>query len=119
MCGINWANVGHKSDYNCYFCTDAEKKIDFQGVSFEDWQAKGQDTHSVVADPKFANAAEGDFTPKNEAMLKAIGFKMFDYTKAGVYGSKEWQRKAELSDEMKSAFDKLVTDYEQQQITDW
>ena len=119
MCGINWANVGHKSDYNCYFCTNTDKNIEFQGVKFEDWQAKGQDTHSVVADPQFADAKAGNFTPQNKAMLKQIGFKMFDYTKAGVYGSKEWRKKAELSNELKAAFDKLVSDYEQQKITDW
>lgn len=117
--GINWTHVGHKSDYNCYFCTDQSKEIEFQSVRFDDWQAKGQDVNSVIADPEFANVATGNFTPTNKSMLKKIGFKMFDYTKAGVYGSKEWRRKAELSDDMKAAFDKLVSDYEQQKIADW
>ena len=119
MCGINWANVGHKSDYNCYFCTDSEKKIEFQGISFDEWQKKGQDVNSVIADPQFADVAAGNFTPKNKAMLKKIGFKPFDYTKAGVYGSKAWRQKAELSKEQKEAFDKLVDDYEKEMITDW
>ena len=119
MCGINWTRVGHKSDYNSYFCTDPSQQINFQGMSFDEWKQKGQDQNSVIADPEFANIEAGDFTPKNKALLKKIGFKMFDYTKAGVYGSKEWQRKAELSSEMKAAFDKLVSDYEQQKITDW
>jgi hypothetical protein len=88
-------------------------------MSFDEWKQKGQDHNSVIANPEFANAEAGDFTPKNKALLKKIGFKMFDYTIAGVYGSKEWQRKAELSSEMKAAFDKLVNDYEQQVITDW
>jgi hypothetical protein len=52
-------------------------------------------------------------------MLKKIGFKPFDYTKAGVYGSKEWRRKAELKEEQKAAFSKLVDDYEKEMITDW
>lgn len=119
MCGINWANVGHKSDYNCYFCTDSEKKIEFQGVSFDEWQKKGQDVNSVIADPQFADVAAGNFTPKNKAMLKKIGFKPFDYSKAGVYGSKAWRQKAELSKEQEEAFDKLVDDYEKEMITDW
>lgn len=119
MCGINWANVGHKSDYNCYFCTDSEKKIDFQGIGFDEWQKKGQDVNSIIADPQFADVAEGNFTPKNKAMLKKIGFKPFDYTKAGVYGSKEWRKRAELSKELEDAFDKLVNDYEKEMITDW
>ncbi|MBQ3197294.1 MAG: right-handed parallel beta-helix repeat-containing protein, partial [Alistipes sp.] len=119
MCGINWANVGHKSDYNCYFCTDSEKKIEFQGISFDEWQKKGQDVNSVIADPQFADVAAGNFTPKNKAMLKKIGFKPFDYSKAGVYGSKAWRHKAELSKEQEEAFDKLVDDYEKEMITDW
>lgn len=119
MCGINWANVGHKSDYNCYFCTDSEKKIEFQGISFDEWKKKGQDVNSVIADPQFADVAAGNFTPKNKTMLKKIGFKPFDYSKAGVYGSKAWRQKAELSKEQKEAFDKLVDDYEKEMITDW
>ena len=119
MCGINWANVGHKSDYNCYFCTDSEKKIDFQGIGFDEWQKRGQDVNSIIADPQFADVAEGNFTPKNKAMLKKIGFKPFDYTKAGVYGSKEWRKRAELDKELEDAFDKLVNDYEKEMITDW
>ncbi len=119
MCGINWANVGHKSDYNCYFCTDSEKKIEFQGIGFDEWQKRGQDVNSIITDPQFADVAEGNFTPKNKAMLKKIGFKMFDYTKAGVYGSKEWRKRAELSKELEDAFDKLVNDYEKEMITDW
>lgn len=119
MCGINWANVGHKSDYNCYFCTDGEKKIEFQGIGFEEWQKRGQDVNSIIADPQFTDVAKGNFTPKNKAMLKKIGFKPFDYTKAGVYGSKEWRKKAELEEEQKAAFAKLVDDYEKVMITDW
>ena len=117
--GINWRNVGHKSDYNCYFCTDAARKIEFQGVPFDQWQRKGQDRHSVVEDPRFKDVQANDFTPQNKALIDKIGFKVFDYTKAGVYGSKEWQQKAEVSDEMKAAFKKLVSDYEEQKITDW
>ena len=117
--GINWSNVGHKSDYNCYFCTDTTRKIEFQGIPFEQWQQRGQDSHSVVEDPKFKDALAGDFTPQNKALMDKIGFKLFDYTKAGVYGSKEWRQKAEVSDEMKAAFKKLVNDYEEQNIADW
>ena len=51
--------------------------------------------------------------------MDKIGFELFDYTKAGVYGSKEWRQKAEVSDEMKAAFKKLVKDYEEQNIADW
>jgi hypothetical protein len=52
-------------------------------------------------------------------MLKKIGFEPFDPNKAGVYGSKKWRKKAQLEDELKAAFAKLVNDYEKEKITDW
>ena len=119
LCGINWAKVGHQSDYNCYFCTEGEQKIEFQGTPFSEWQKKGQDVNSVITDPEFADIAAGDFTPKNKAMLKKIDFEPFDPNKAGVYGSKKWRKKAQLEDELKAAFAKLVNDYEKEKITDW
>jgi hypothetical protein len=73
----------------------------------------------VIADPQFSDIAAGDFTPKNKSMLKKIGFEPFDYTKAGVYGSKKWRAKAQLKDEQKAAFAKLVDDYEKEKIADW
>ena len=72
-----------------------------------------------MEDPRFKDVQANDFTPQNKALIDKIGFKVFDYTKAGVYGSKEWQQKAEVSDEMKAAFKKLVSDYDEQKITDW
>ena len=88
-------------------------------MSFSEWQQKGQDTHSFIEDPIFTDIQAENFTPKNKELLKKIGFRMFDYSKAGVYGSKKWKQKAELSNEMKAAFDKLVKEYEEQNITDW
>lgn len=118
LLGKNWINVGHKSDYNCYFCSNPSVEMNFQGLTFDAWQQRSQDQHSVLVDPMFADADAGDFTPRNHDMLQEIGFKIFDYSKAGVYGSEEWKRKAELSDELKADFDKLVMEYEQLMISD-
>ena len=57
--GINWEKVGHRSDYNCYF--DARQlPVKFGDISFESWQAQGQDKHSVIADPCFADVSRFD-----------------------------------------------------------
>lgn len=118
LSGINWEQVGHRSDYNCYF-DSRTPEIKFKDISWADWQKKGQDRHSVIADPQFADAARFDFTPTNRQMLKKIGFKPFDPGKAGVYGSDEWQKRAKLSQEILQAFDKRVADYEEMGKTDW
>jgi hypothetical protein len=40
-------------------------------------------------------------------VAKKIGFKPFDYSRAGVYGDQEWKMKAVLTDELKEQFDAL------------
>ena len=45
---------------------------------FEQWQALGHDHHSVIADPCFADAQNGDFTVTDSTVLDQIGFKPFE-----------------------------------------
>jgi hypothetical protein len=44
----------------------------------------GADAHSVVGDPRFTDPAHGDFTVRNEALAKAIGFNNFPMNRFGV-----------------------------------
>ncbi|MCY2950467.1 MAG: signaling protein, partial [Planctomycetota bacterium] len=46
--------------------------------------AHGADANSMVGDPQFADPAKGDFTVRNEALAKAIGFKNFPMNRFGV-----------------------------------
>ena len=118
LCGINWEKVGHRSDYNAYF--DARQSgIRFGDIPFAEWQQKGQDTHSVVEDPGFADASRFDFTPENKRLLKKIRFVPFDFREAGVYGSAEWVEQAALSEELLEAFDARVAEYENLKTSDW
>jgi hypothetical protein len=94
-------------DNNCYWDTRT-KSPEFCTLSFAEWRKLGRDKHSIIADPLFVDPAKFDFHFRNTSVIKKIGFKPFDYTKAGVYGSKEWEEKAKLPDEMLKQFDKLV-----------
>jgi hypothetical protein len=47
-------------------------------------QAGGSDAHSIAGDPRFANAAAGDYTVTNQALMKAIGFQNFPMDDFGV-----------------------------------
>lgn len=105
--GANWHKINLNSDNNCYWDTRT-KDIRFEDMSFKEWQTQGKDLHSVIADPGFINPKGFDFNFKNKRIINKIGFKPFDYSKSGVYGSKEWKEKAILNKEITDAFDDVV-----------
>ncbi|MFA5330493.1 MAG: hypothetical protein WC384_22060 [Prolixibacteraceae bacterium] len=72
----------------------------------------GKDVHSLVADPESKNPNAGDFRIKNKNVLLKTGFKVFDYTLAGVYGSVNWKKLAELDPGTASHFDEAVQENE-------
>ena len=88
-----WNQIQHISRKNCFWRADG-KPVDFLGKTLSQWQAEGHETGSIVADPKFADPANRDFhlAPNSPAM--ALGFKPFDYERAGVYGDPAWKTKA-------------------------
>jgi len=52
---------------------------------WEAWQMAGADTHSVVADPLFVDAAHGDFRLKPESPALKLGFQPIPLDKIGPY----------------------------------
>ncbi len=108
----HWSQIRINSDYNCYW--DARSTdVRFDKLSFKEWQASGKDRNSMIANPEFANPEGFDYRIKNKAMMKKIGFKPFDYSKAGVYGDEKWKRLAESDPALANKYDEVVEKHEQ------
>ena len=58
----------------------------FNGKTFAQWQAKGNDTEGCVVDPLFVDAERRDFHLKPESPVAKAGFRPFDIDAAGVRG---------------------------------
>ena len=54
------------------------KPVQFLKYGFEEWKGKGLDQHSVIADPKFADAAKGDLALAADSPARKLGFKPID-----------------------------------------
>ena len=74
---------------NLYFNASG-KPVDFQGLTLAQRQAKGWDQGSLVEDPQFVDPAGGDFHLRPDSPAAKVGFKPFDYSRAGLYGDAAW-----------------------------
>ena len=100
-----WTKIQVEIDRNLYW--NLKGNVDFNGISFQDWQKNGYDTHSFIQDPLFVDPAGGDFRFKNRKANKKIDFQPFDYSTYGVYGNEDWKNKATLPESLLIEFDKL------------
>lgn len=57
--------------------------VKLKDKTWEQWRQSGHDEGSIIADPKFVNPAKGDYRLKPGSPAGLIGFKRFDYAKAG------------------------------------
>jgi hypothetical protein len=77
-----WANFDTLMNYNLYWDASG-RSIDFAGLDFPGWQAKGLDRGSVVADPLFADPEHGDFSLLPSSPALRLGFRPIDMSRAG------------------------------------
>ena len=82
LLGSNWQGDNYQLDYNLYW-DERDGEVEFQDWSFEEWQARGQDQHSVIADPMFRNAKQGDFRLPADSPAWQTGFQAIDISEVG------------------------------------
>jgi len=87
--GGGWGGGIVEFDRNLYWRTDGDEPA-FAGRTLEEWRDAGRDVHSLVADPLFVDAAQGDWRLREGSPAFEIGFEPFDPGEAGVYGDEEW-----------------------------
>jgi hypothetical protein len=67
------------------------KPVLFQdGDALADWQAKGHDRTSVVADPQFVDPRRFDFRLRPGSPALKLGFRPINTDLCGLYGPKSW-----------------------------
>lgn len=87
LLGSNWNDNNFKLDYNVYWNAAGHPVTFFGGADLAKWRKeRSQDLNSVIADPLFVDAASGNFQLKPDSPALKLGFKPFDYTKAGRLG---------------------------------
>ncbi len=83
LLGSNWNDNNFRLDYNVYW-NPSHPAISFAGKTLDHWRAdRHQDEHSLIADPLLVNPMHGDFHVRPDSPPLRLGFKPFDYTKAG------------------------------------
>lgn len=85
----NWRNLHFVTRSNLYWNTSGEP-VKFHEFTLEEWQKQGQEIGSIIADPLFVDPDSGDFHLQPGSPALKVGFKPFDYSKAGVYGDRDW-----------------------------
>ena len=63
---------------------DVTGKPELDGLDWAKWSVCGKETGSTYADPQFENAAAYDFRLKPTSPAFALGFKAWDYGRAGL-----------------------------------
>ncbi len=59
-------------------------EVEFKGKTHDQWVAEGKDVGGLVADPMFVDPDKNDFHLKPGSPAEKVGFKVFDYEKAGL-----------------------------------
>jgi parallel beta-helix repeat protein len=77
-----WADNNYRLDYNLYYSV-GWLPIKFSKWSFQDWQKRAQDMHSLIANPLFADPQHGDFSLESGSPTAKVGFRAIDLSKIG------------------------------------
>ncbi|MBN2505274.1 MAG: right-handed parallel beta-helix repeat-containing protein [Verrucomicrobia bacterium] len=83
LLGGNYDDSNYLFQSNLYW-PEAGGEVRFAKGSFAQWQARGQDTNSLIANPQFANPARDDFTLRPGSPASRVGFQPIDLRTVGV-----------------------------------
>jgi hypothetical protein len=96
MFASEWnGTTNYRLDRNLYWDSTGREKMFPGDRTLETWQKEtGQDLHSRVADPLFANPEAGDFTLKSGSPAVEVGFQPINLVKAGRQTARRAQKRA-------------------------
>ncbi len=84
-------------DENVYWHTGGADRLRFYRRTFAQWQELGLDKNSLIADPRFVDAAHRDFRLKPDSPALTLGFQPFDISSVGLHGDPAWVSEASHS----------------------
>jgi hypothetical protein len=82
MLASDWSGNGFTTDYNDYWVSSGAV-IKMGDDRWLTWLRRGNDTHSIIADPGFENPKDGNFTLSANSPAISVGFKPFDLNDFG------------------------------------
>jgi parallel beta-helix repeat protein len=82
----DWSNRNVTFDHNVYWKPDGSKDLRIGNLPLDQWRTQGMDPHSVLADPKFVDAARGNFNLQSDSPALVAGFVPFDQSDVGPRG---------------------------------
>jgi len=71
-------------DRNLYFHAGRQEPLVRGGTTFAEWQKRGFDPNSVIADPLFVDPARDDYTLRPDSPAFKLGFEPIDTSQAGL-----------------------------------
>ncbi len=81
-----WEDGGVALDHNLYWHAGGD--VRFGSLTLEQWQARGKDQHSRIADPLFVNPGKADFRLKEGSPAEKVGFHLPDLSTVGTRPAK-------------------------------
>jgi hypothetical protein len=95
LLGSNWQDdAAFVTEGNLYWNTAGP--VRFGDDDLAGWRQRGHDVRGQVADPKFADPQNGDFSLPPDSPALAMGFSPIDRSRIGLYGNPEWTKLPEI-----------------------
>jgi parallel beta-helix repeat protein len=85
--GSEWSGDKYLLDWNVYYdarSAGGAKAPNIGPCSWKEWQERGHDSHSVLADPGFESVTNGNFRLRKDSPALKFGFRPIDITRVGV-----------------------------------